>query len=129
MSWRKFEYHARRYLRRRFPEHAGWLIEEQAHRKHHPVAYARRPDFLLMRTKFGTKEAIVADAKYVKVLRINHLEQLLDYTEVISKTMPGYVFYCPIMLIGPRHHTYVSREVKEYAEENGIEITRLIFRG
>lgn len=82
-----------------------------------------------MRTKFGKKEAIVVDAKYVKALRIKDLEKLLDYTEVMSKNMPGYEFYCPIMLIGPRDHTDVPPDVKEYADYNGIEITRLIFRG
>jgi hypothetical protein len=112
----RFEDYIYGNLRRKFPARLGWTIEQER-----PLRNGTRPDYILYRVKYGKKERVVAEAKNVEILTINHINQLDHYARR---------YHASYRLIYIPSKTYVDRSVRQHANELAIEIVRVWgFRG
>lgn len=100
-------------LRRKFPAHLGWNIEQERTLKD-----ASRADYCLWRVKYGKRQRTVAEAKNVSVLTKAHINQLDHYAR---KYHASYRFvYIP-------SKTHVDKSVREHADDLDIVIVRTRF--
>jgi len=97
-------------LRRKFPAKKGWNIEQER-----ALPDGTRPDYVLYRVKYGKRERVVAEAKNVSELTLNHINQLDHYARR---------YHASYRLIYISSKTYVDSSVREYAYSLGIEIVR-----
>jgi negative regulator of genetic competence, sporulation and motility len=112
----RFEDYIYGNLRGRFPARLGWVIEQER-----TLLNRKRPDYVLYRVKYGKRERVVAEAKNVKVLTINHINQLDQYARR---------YHASYRLIYIPSKTYVDSSVRQHANALDIEIVRVRgFRG
>lgn len=109
----EFEDHIYPNLRKKFPAHLGWNIEQERILKD-----GSRADYCLWRVKFGKRQRTVAEAKNVSVLTKTHIDQLDHYARKYHASY-RYV-YIP-------SKTYVDKSVRKHADDLDIVIVRTRF--
>jgi hypothetical protein len=107
----RFEDYIHNHLRRRFPDRLGWNIEQER-----TLLNGTRPDYVLYRVKYGKRERVVAEAKNVRVLTINHINQLDHYARR---------YHASYRLIYIPSKTFVDSSVRQHANALEIEIVRM----
>jgi len=107
----RFEDYIYGNLRGSFPARLGWNIEQER-----MLRNGKRPDYVLYRVKFGKRQRVVAEAKNVKVLTLNHINQLDQYARR---------YHASYRLIYIPSKTYVDNSVRQHANSLDIEIVRL----
>jgi hypothetical protein len=106
----RFEDHIYPTIRRRFPAHLGWNIEQERTLKD-----GSRTDYSANRVKYGKKERAVIEAKNVRELAKAHVDQLDHY---------AWRYHATDRLVVIPAKTKVPREVREYANDLAIDIVR-----
>lgn len=106
-NWRNLQERGRRtsYFR-------GYKIEEQKHSS----STGKRPDYFGV-SRTNPRDRIVGDAKNVKVLTKQNVNQVKSY-----KSHP---FYAQKGVIIVNRTTKIPNDVKEYAKNSNIDITRI----
>lgn len=100
-------------LRRKFPEHLGWNIDQERTLKD-----GSRADYCLWRVKYGKRERAVAEAKNVFVLTKAHIDQVDHYARK---------YHASYRLVYIPSKTNVDKTVREYANDLDIDIVRTRF--
>jgi len=109
----KFEDYIYDDIRRKFPLHLGWNIDQER-----SVRDGTRPDYVLYRVKYGKRERAVVEAKDVAVLTKAHIDQLDHYCRI---------YHASYRLLYIPQRTFVDSAVREYAYSLDVQIVRTYF--
>jgi len=114
-------------LKKRVAEDINWRkLEKDGLKSKHLKGYniqtqktfrstQKRPDYFGINPK-NPRDRIVADAKCVRELTKNHVDQVRGYKKPPSYSKKGFIFTCK--------DTKVPHEVRRYAKNHNIKIER-----